>query len=1288
MSIICSAEPSRESSQIIPRVYNFFRHPIPSVRLAVAQVLHTLITVKGFERQSWLLNDCFATLFETIVLEERADIRDICLTAFDYGLQETKRTSGKVLINPSDVLDWYSIVMSPIGAGIDDRLIRHVDAKRWGHNIDKAMMAGDLSLVTTESILATRVSAAKALSIIRALGIEWADENSPDDLEALLSSLNSSSAHKILMASIVIQRWAEDSQKSKEEGDEPFWNLNDHTRQVGDAVLARVTSPPLVTYDEMTTILIRIQAECSALLAAFSVEGKVAKVPTLPSKVDPLSQSADNFTIVTAQNVIGQHFSDLSKKLTPAVSKKVLPSLRDRQRKIMASVGFFSVMKERLDVQSAAAIAGALVGLQRMPDKFGPVVKSLMDGVKKEESEILQARAAASVASFVAFCNTPLFTGATNPSAKIVKNLFTFLCQDTAVTPVFATTSDGIQTLKDEKPQPTKKGAAVEEPEETENQRSTRITRRGATSAFNALSKQFGDRLFEAVPKYWEGLSAPLVGLGDDIDAVDKRLAEDVGAGQALVDCLTSISILAPELDGTLQSRLIELFPSVISSLSSSYTVMRNSAAKCLATLCNVMPEEGMRRVVDSVVPLIGDAKRTVSRQGAVEAINHIIKLLDIRVLPYVLFLIVPILGRMSDPDEPTRLLSTRTFALLIRMVPLEAGLPDPPGFSAELLAKRDEERKFLMQLLDGRKAEQYNIPIPIKAELRQYQRDGVSWLAFLAKYQLHGILCDDMGLGKSLQSICIIGSKHFERAAKHKETKSVDSAHLPSLIICPPTLIGHWYYEVLKFTDALKPFQYTGSASERMALRKRLTSHDVVITSYEVVRSDIAELSKVDWLYCVLDEGHIIKNAKTKLSAAVKRLRAQHRLLLSGTPIQNNVLELWSLFDFLMPGFLGSERVFNDRFSKPILADRDGKATPKERETAAAALEALHKQVLPFLLRRLKEDVLHDLPPKIIQDYYCELSSSQKALYDEFSKSRAAEEAGEAVESDAQQPTHVFQSLQYLRKLCNHPALVLDGPEGKQRWGQVVKKVGTDLPPLQDISHAPKLLALKQLLVDCGIGLPPAEKLGTTEELPQHRVLIFCQLRPMLDLIERDLFAANMPSVKYMRMDGQTDPRKRHAIVQTFNADPRIDVLLLTTSVGGLGLNLTGADTVIFVDHDWNPMKDLQAMDRAHRLGQKKVVNVYRLITRGTLEEKIMGLQRFKLNIASSVVTQQNAGLGSMNTGEVLDLFKISAEPVVKQTKERTGPVSASHILNGLEDLPPEDEYAELSLSNFMSKV
>ena len=269
-------------------------------------------------------------------------------------------------------------------------------------------------------------------------------------------------------------------------------------------------------------------------------------------------------------------------------------------------------------------------------------------------------------------------------------------------------------------------------------------------------------------------------------------------------------------------------------------------------------------------------------------------------------------------------------------------------------MKRRDEERQFLTQLLDGSKVQEYSIPVSIKAELRKYQQEGVNWLAFLAKYQLHGILCDgtylpismlspflitnpDMGLGKTLQSICILASKHHERAQRYKQTKSPDSVHLPSLIICPPTLTGHWYYEILKYTENLKPMMYTGNSRERTRLISKFKTHDIVITSYEVVRNDINHLQDMNWHYCILDEGHIIKNAKTKLTKAVKSIRANHRLILSGTPIQNNVLELWSLFDFLMPGFLGTESTFNERFSKPILSNRDGKA--KTGEAGASCL-------------------------------------------------------------------------------------------------------------------------------------------------------------------------------------------------------------------------------------------------------------------------------------------------------------------------------------------------------------
>ncbi|KAK4687502.1 TATA-binding protein-associated factor, partial [Tremellales sp. Uapishka_1] len=1261
-------------SMLIARIFSFIRHTIPSVRLSVIKSVLTFITVPALPKADWLDSRVLSLLFQNLILEERTDVREVSASAFETALREV---GGKV--DELDLVNWYTLSMTPVGSPLDvDLFVKGSLRNGGGHNVDKNIVAGDMSLITVETVLSTRIAAAKALSLLRLYP-------TTRDLDLLHQYLSSASAHQLFLASVIVQEWAKSAPPT-----EALGVTDAEAQTMASTLVEYLSGPPPETYHEMTVILTRIYSECAALLQAFVTEGKLNKdkLPALPATVDPLSNSADVFSLTTAKATIGPTFDKLSGLLSKHSVKNNLGGLKDRQRKIMGSIGYFSVMKDRFDTMVGAGVAGALIGLKVMPAKLGVVIKSVMDSLKKEEQELLQIRSAESISAFIIYCSSPLFQNKVNPSDKVVKNLFTFLCQDTATTPVFTPTStDGILALKEDKVAASKKGK--EDVEESEDEIKMRITRRGAYLALKEIARSFGGDVRSKVPKYWEGLSAGLLEAftdGTPIDELDAKLVADTQSGQALVDTLSSLRLLSGELSPDLSGDLVALFSPIILALQSSHSLVRNMAAQALAALCDVVLVEGMKRIVDDLLPLIGDSTRVESRRGAVEGIHHIIKVLEIKALPYVLFLIVPILGRMSDPDESVRLLSTSTFASLVKMVPLEAGIPDPPGFSADLLAKRDEERQFLMQLLDGSKAEQYQIPIPIKADLRQYQKDGVSWLAFLAKYQLHGILCDDMGLGKSLQTICIVGSKNFERVEKHKISKSVDSAHLPSLIVCPPTLTGHWYYEISKFTDHLSAIQYVGNGLQRTALRNQLSKFDVVITSYEVVRNDIDFLSKMNWLYCVLDEGHIIKNAKTKLSAAVKQLQANHRLLLSGTPIQNNVLELWSLFDFLMPGFLGNDKLFNDRFSKPILADRDGKATPKERELATSALEALHRQVLPFLLRRLKEDVLHDLPPKIIQDYYCELSPIQKQLYDEFSKSKAAEEAGEVVSSSdaggGQGQQHVFQSLQYLRKLCNHPKLVLDNDPARTK--ALMAKLGSGTPGIDDITQAPKLEALKQLLTDCGIGLPPNEKL----ESP-HRVLIFCQLRPMLDLIETDLFKTHMPTVTYMRMDGNTDPKKRHAVVQTFNADPNIDVLLLTTSVGGLGLNLTGADTVIFVDHDWNPMKDLQAMDRAHRLGQKKVVNVYRLIMRGTLEEKIMGLQRFKLNIASSVVTQQNSGLGSMNTGEVLDLFKVPTDqPSQAKASTSSGPVSQSKVLEGLEDLPPEDEYAELTLSNFMSRV
>lgn len=464
------------------------------------------------------------------------------------------------------------------------------------------------------------------------------------------------------------------------------------------------------------------------------------------------------------------------------------------------------------------------------------------------------------------------------------------------------------------------------------------------------------------------------------------------------------------------------------------------------------------------------------------------------------------------------------------------------------------------------------------------------------------------MGLGKTLQTICIVASDHHMRAEEFAKSQAPDSRKLPSLIICPPSLSGHWQQEVKQYAPFLKCIAYVGPPPERARLRGELATSDVVVTSYDVSRNDNDVLSTINWNYCVLDEGHLIKNPKAKITLAVKRLMSNHRLILSGTPIQNNVLELWSLFDFLMPGFLGTEKVFLDRFARPIAASRFSKSSSKEQEAGALAIEALHKQVLPFLLRRLKEEVLNDLPPKIIQNYYCDPSDLQKKLFEDFSKKEQKELSDKVGSGDRGDKEHIFQALQYMRRLCNSPALVVK--DGHKQYNEVQSYLSNKRSNIRDVSHAPKLSALRDLLVDCGIGLDHSAEgeLDTgANYVSPHRALVFCQMKEMLDIVQNDVLKKLLPSVQYLRLDGGVDATKRQDIVNRFNTDPSYDVLLLTTSVGGLGLNLTGADTVIFVEHDWNPQKDIQAMDRAHRIGQKKVVNVYRLITRGTLEEKIL---------------------------------------------------------------------------------
>ncbi|GAA6004805.1 DNA-binding ATPase [Rhodotorula paludigena] len=1280
---------------LIPRLFPFFRHTISSVRLAVLNTLLVFLELPSID-PSWVDSRVLRLLFQNLILEERPEIRRASEDAWLASLAHAKRVPNGLqqLVSHAGpcLAPWFSLLFLPIGTPIGTNLLWSPTQSLSGeggvtYSVDKPMLRQDLALVSIESITRGRVSGAVALGTLLAT---WpADSHDATFGPHVEGALASAAAFQRFLAAIIVEEWA--STTTGGAGgvklEQPLTQSSTLAARLVPQLHALLAAEPPASYAELDLILSRLRADCTAFYTALGTQGKVpaAKLPSVP----------DVFGVQQAQMVANSFKALVS--LMPATAKKALPALEERQRKVTAGIAYFEGVKAKHDRQVYAALGGAVIALQAVPAKITPLIRSVTNSIKTEENLDLQARSAGAIAALIDFCSSPTSTLRVNPSDKLVKNLCTFLCQDTSRTPIFSATkatSAGILTLVYNPARGTAEKASAKEAAqvESEDEAAAKLVFRGAQLALSQLAARFGPELLDRVPKLWSCMADALLEVfaSANVEQADAILQADDQKGQDLIDALTVLPVAAANLTPSLHKRLESLLPALSLASRSKFAVIRYAVAKSFATLCDIVPTEGMRHVVESVVPVLADPLHPDFRRGAIELISHIVELLDVKILPYVIFLVVPVLGRMSDSDDEVRLVATNTFATLVKLVPLEAGLPDPPGFSDELLAKRASEREFLMQLLDGSKVAEYKIPVDIGVDLRKYQRDGVSWLAFLARYQLHGLLCDDMGLGKTLQSITILASMHHERAERYKATQSPDSVHLPSLIICPPTLTGHWKHEINTYAKDLCAVIYSGPRDNRDRLLNTVRKYDAVIMSYDVARNDVAVLAPIDWHYCILDEGHVIKNGKTKLTKAVKSLKAIHRLILSGTPIQNNVLELWSLFDFLMPGFLGSEKAFNDRFGKPIAASRDAKSSSKEQEAGALALEALHKQVLPFILRRLKEDVLDDLPPKIIQDYHVELSPLQKQMYDDFSTSQAKSLAEGEVASSApptgQKPQHVFQALQYLRKLVNHPALVYK-PEVPQHQAALAKVAGASAS-VRDIAHAPKIRALQQILLDCGIGANAAAdaNTGPDDAVPQHRALIFCQLKGMLDVVENDLLRALMPSVTYMRLDGSTDVSKRHAICQTFNSDPSIDCLLLTTHVGGLGLNLTGADTVIFVEHDWNPMKDLQAMDRAHRLGQKKVVNVYRLIMRGTLEEKIMGLQRFKLNIASSIVSQQNSDLGSLGTDQILDLFQVSDTAAPAAAPAGDKPMSQKAILDSLDDIPNEDEYGDLDLASFMA--
>jgi superfamily II DNA or RNA helicase len=493
-------------------------------------------------------------------------------------------------------------------------------------------------------------------------------------------------------------------------------------------------------------------------------------------------------------------------------------------------------------------------------------------------------------------------------------------------------------------------------------------------------------------------------------------------------------------------------------------------------------------------------------------------------------------------------------------------------------------------KLVEFKSIEPIKVAKSFQGKLRSYQDEGFRWLNFLDDFELGGILADEMGLGKTVQTLAFLQHLKTKRSAsagkgaKAKQTK-------PVLIVAPTSVITNWCYEIKRFTPDMSYLLLQGP--QRKGLFKEIPNHDIIITSYALLRLDKPELEKHQFEYFIIDEAQNIKNPSASVTKAAKSIRARGRLALSGTPTENRPLELWSIIDFVMPGYLGSEEFFKANIERPIL----------ESEAAASVTKFLNSKTRPFILRRTKAEVEKDLPPKIESVVHVEMATSQAQLYAQVLE-EVRPKVMDAIEKKgvAGASISILAALLRLRQICNHP---------------------NSIEALKDIQgfESGKFNLLKDLVVD-------ALENG-------RKILVFSQFREMLAIMRRWM---EEEKINHLYLDGTT--KDRQSLIDTFNTDPNVRLFLISLKAGGTGLNLTAADTVFIYDPWWNPSVESQAVDRAHRIGQTKAVSVYRLVTENSVEQKIMALKSKKSKVVDALMSEQGLSTMKLSKTDLESLF------------------------------------------------
>ena len=488
--------------------------------------------------------------------------------------------------------------------------------------------------------------------------------------------------------------------------------------------------------------------------------------------------------------------------------------------------------------------------------------------------------------------------------------------------------------------------------------------------------------------------------------------------------------------------------------------------------------------------------------------------------------------------------------------------------------------------------------PRGFKGELRQYQRDGLAWLNFLREFGLGGCLADDMGLGKTVQVLALLESRRTRRL-------KTDEQRLPSLVIVPKSLVFNWIEEARKFAPKLRVGNYTGTG--RKSLLSSLDDYDILITTYGSARIDIVELKEIAFDYVILDESQAIKNSNAQAAKAVRLLNGRHRLAMTGTPIENHLGELWSLFEFLNPGMLGRSTAFKRLAKRPqsiskrdALADKsdNADATPDESKSKKPdGLEMLARAIRPYMLRRTKQEVLTDLPDKTEQTLFCELSGKQRKTYNEIRDFYRASLMQTVKKKGLKRSKfQVLEALLRLRQAACHPALISSDH---------VKTPSAKLDLLES--------QLEDITRD------------------GRKVLVFSQFTSLLGLVRDRL---DKQGTTYEYLDGKTT--KRQQKVDRFQTDADCSVFLISLKAGGSGLNLTAAEYVFILDPWWNPAAEAQAIDRAHRIGQENQVFAYRLIAKDTIEERILELQDSKRDLAASIISADSSLMSGLSSEDL----------------------------------------------------